>query len=248
MVIHGPAMPIALTRIFFSLVVLSKYAGFFRFSIFKTCEIYSIHWLITLVSLILFYVSTISMLAGYKSRLASITTSLGCFVMYAYEPHHHTFILAAVIFLLGVAECGCNLSVDSLNKKKPKSVPYWPVILICAQMSAVYFWGAVDKLSFDFTSGARLESLFWTYWYGNTFEITPIIKSIVLFFSYSTIILELALAIGLWFKCVQLPLMVMGIIMHFLMHLWLPIGPFSLIVMWIYFLHYILIFKTSTHE
>lgn len=243
--IYGPAIPVALARIFFSVIVIVKYGNIFRINLFKLLN-HGFPFGVLVFTLTFFYTVTLMMLFGFKSRFSCFLTSLGCFALYFYEPHHHTFLLSVVVLLIGLAKSGAHLSVDALRNKANQelNIPYWPIILVCVQMSAIYFWGAIDKLTIDFLSGARIETLLWKYWLWGSFEITPIIYAVILFLSWSTLLLELVLSFGLWIKKYQKILIISGVLMHLFMHIFLPIGPFSLMMVGVYFLFYITVHHT----
>ncbi len=260
--IYGPAFVVSLTRIFFSLMALHRFSPIYSFrgfneyknshfggGVYPVIENFSFHdnVFMFIAFSIFFYVSLISMLFGYKTKISTLMSGIACMLtVFIYDPRHHPYLIGLAIFLLFFSDSSRTLSLDSKSiVLKNESVKFWPIILILIQMSAIYLWGTYAKLNFDYLSGSRLESILYFYWPFENFEYTSLTKNIVIFLTYSTLILEILLGVGLWFKKIQIPLFISGCIMHFMMHFCLPIGSFTLMVYFIYFLYFIVVNYTE---
>jgi hypothetical protein len=104
----------------------------------------------------------------------------------------------------------------------------WGIRLVALQLSAVYFWGAVDKTTGPFLSGQRMEAILVQYYFDLDLPRSSLFHPLVAMSSVATVALEYALAIGLWIPRFQRRLMVAGIVFHAIIYLTLPVQTFSL--------------------
>ena len=124
------------------------------------------------------------MFVGYLSRLACFATGLSVLALYVAGPvtqtagwaHHHVYLLAVACLLLAMTDCGRSYSIDRLRAvnaagraqpMRDDPLEYGSLLgqrLIALQLSAMYFWTAIDKTDRAFLSGERLEQTFtWIY-------------------------------------------------------------------------------------
>ncbi len=199
----------------------------------------------TLLGASLFASSTL-MLLGWRSRLATAWTGLTLAAIVVYLGvverhyallHHHVSLLMIATVLLALTPCGGSLSLDRWRAVRaaeragrpppPERGPQWAVHLIALQMSAVYLWGAIDKTRVAWLSGERLEAILMYHYTGSDWPSWPGFPALCLAGAVSTVALEYALAVGLWFPRWHRVLIPTVIVFHGLLYFTLPVATFS---------------------
>jgi hypothetical protein len=194
-----------------------------------------------------FWISTSAMLVGYKSSVASAWAGATSLVVIAVFGslhrrdmfvHHHTTLLAFVMLFTALTPCGGSYSVDRLlavRRAEARGEPapeergsLWGLRLVALQLSAVYFWGAVDKTTVPFLSGERMEAILVQYYFDLDLPRWSLFHPLVAVTSVATAALEYALAIGLWIPRFRRRLMLAGLVFHAIIYLILPVQTFSL--------------------
>lgn len=200
-----------------------------------------------------FYASSILVLLGFLSRISLPLLAFTMISIYYYLGHylkihsitsHHTYLLCIVPTFLALSPCEKSFSLDRYftfrkaiaNRQKlpQERGVIWPSILIGLQLSSIYFWSAYSKISPDFISGERLEMIFaYTYY---DYEITKFssFSLIAKILSISTILVELLLAFGLWFKSSRNLTLAIGVFFHLTLYYTLPVSTFSLTMILLY--------------
>ncbi|MDC3148999.1 HTTM domain-containing protein [Prochlorococcus sp. AH-716-I05] len=257
--LEGPSTPLAFLRISFAFISWQKYCDYFLYHrkldkiLEKSIEIFGqlnftqelFVALIYLFICIFFQISFSGMLFGFKSKFFTCCLGIIAFSIYFIDPHHHTFLLSCILIILSFSNIDKSFSIDSRGNYKSVNVSYAPLAMLCVLNSSVYFWSATDKLfSIDFLSGNRLEALFWQYWPGSSFEQTSLFDLSLVAISLVIIIIQYLLAFGLWNKKLFFPIVIIGFILHIMMYLALPIGPFSIIMWLLYYVFYLVRFKS----
>lgn len=108
---------------------------------------------------------------------------------------NHFYLLILVVFLLTVAGSGTVLSVDA-TRGRSQEVPAWGVLLLKSQLTVVYTFAALTKMTEGFLSGEVLAAQLGTGWVGVPDAlVTPAWMRTL---AVATIAVELALAWGLW--------------------------------------------------
>lgn len=183
------------------------------------------------------YLSSFCLLIGFKSRLAAAWAGLsiaaaviwlGVVQKHYALVHHHISLLMILTLLLAFTPCGRSFSVDRWRRPDlPESGPLWGVKLIALQASAVWFWGAIDKLHGGWLSGERMQAI-WMYFYtgsdfprGGGFVLASQAVAI------STVIIELALAIGMWFPRWHRLLIPLTLAFHAVIYFTVPVATFT---------------------
>jgi hypothetical protein len=199
-------------------------------------------WVLTLV----FFPLTTAMVLGVWSRVSTAGCALMLWVMAVYYGlelgiddwrHHHTNLLVLAVTFLAFTPCGQSLSVDRwwavraarrAGEAPPVEVgPLWATRLIGALLATVYLWSAFDKCNPAFLSGERLQHIA-VRWY--LFEVpdawwfAPACQAA----AWITVALEVALPIGLWVPRWQRFFVPLGVLLHGLFYVLLPVGTFSL--------------------
>ncbi len=158
--------------------------------------------------------------------------------------HHHTFLLVMAILFIALTPCGRSYSLDrwlALRRAKKLGLPppseignLWGLRLIAIQLSVVYFWTAYEKLYWGFLSGERMELLFYNYYAGYDYASILGFSALCCIVAITTVILEFLLAFGLYIPRFHKYLMPVGIVLHVLFYLLLPIRTFTLAMILLY--------------
>ena len=219
------ARPVALARIVIGVAVLLKLLGgtrhLARLVEPTTIKLPMLPWLpaptpaIVTVLLVLWGVGGICFLIGWRTRSAGVLLTLvfaAQLVLDQQTYSNHLYLLALVIGWLTVADSGAALSVDA--RRRPRAaVPAWPVFLLQAQVSLVYAFAALSKLTPDYLSGLALAPFVplkaWVALIG-----LPAVATIVLLMSWAGILLEAMLAIYLWSPRHRVAAALLGVILH----------------------------------
>jgi hypothetical protein len=107
-------------------------------------------WFFLLVSAGL-SVSSVALLVGYRTTVASLTTGLLGFLgdgfVYSYGKIDHTFILVfAVPIIMAASGWGSEYSVDALRRTSRRAVDAWPLSLLALLLGFMMFTAGLPKL------------------------------------------------------------------------------------------------------
>ena len=187
------------------------------------------------------------MCVGLWTRVSSIGTTIIVAIMYSIHPsfrHHHTFLLLAAFFFIALTPCGHSYSLDrwlalrraqqSDSLPSPEVGNLWGLRLIAIQLSMVYFWTAYEKLYWGFLSGDRIEMLVYNYYAGYDYASLPGFSALCFIAAITTVVLEFLLSFGLYIPKLRKYLMPVGIVLHILFYILLPIRTFTLAVILLY--------------
>lgn len=197
---------------------------------------------------VLFYAATLAMMAGLATRLATALVAAVLLHLHLsaatgghlrFFAHHHQALLTYVTCLMVLVPAGRSLSLDRWLAARrgpppPERGPLWPQRLLALQVSAVYLWSAVDKLAPDYLRGARLERTFMEIYVGSDFFPSPALHALLVAASLLVLLLELALAVGLWSPRARRWLIPLGIALHAAFFLALPLCVFSALMVLLY--------------
>jgi hypothetical protein len=162
----------------------------------------------------LWLIASAAFLVGYKTRLAgAIITFLSGYILFldqqTYSNHLYLFFL--IVSLLTVAGSGAALSID--RPGDADDVPAWPILLLKVQVSLVYGFSALAKLTPQFLSGEVLsQTLRQNGWL--VFPQSLRTSQLLTVLAIAAIILELFIAIALWIKRVRAAAVLAGVILH----------------------------------
>jgi hypothetical protein len=196
------------------------------------------------------------MFIGLFSRIAAVGTAIvvNAIVFYFGHKlgngawtHHHTTVLAFFLAWFALAPCGRSLSVDrwlALARAKklgllppPERGPIWTLRLVSLQVAAVYFWTAFDKLNPAFAGGVKMEE-YWLTYYAAELPESPLFRVAALGASWATIGLEFALAVGLFVARTRRYLFPIGIALHGIFYVMLPVSTYS-VTFWVAYLAFL---------
>jgi hypothetical protein len=194
-----------------------------------------------------FWSSTTAMLFGYRAQWSTLTTALTLLAGRAYfgsllhdgswGSNHHVHLLIAATIGCALTPSGRSYSLDrwlALRRCDRRAEPpplergrVAALYLIALQLSAVYFWGAVNKTTWGWLSGAKLESQLLDFIFDSDPPDLPGWHLMVAAFAIGTLLLEYALAFGLWLPSARRWLIPIGIAFHIAIYVTLPVSIFS---------------------
>jgi hypothetical protein len=203
-----------------------------------------------LIAMLLFG-STLLLFVGYRSRAMSLLTAVSigvCIGQFGIIEkrdyvHHHTQLMMITALLLSSTACGNALSIDRwlATRKQPNapllSGPVWGQRLLCVHVSTIYLWSVFEKFSWAFLSGARMEH-YYLFFYGGSHVPGGAASWIFPFAAWGTIVVEVFLAIGLWFRRTRLAAVAVGILFHLTLYYTLPVATFSIQMILLYVLFF----------
>ncbi len=247
---EGSTRPLALVRIGVALILWSRFGS--DFALFA----HRLSWLWTLVGLS-FFLSTSAMLVGLRARLAGAWVALTLGVIIGHFGvvggnkdylHHHVTLLLIVAILLALAPCGRSYSVDRWlavraaeragTEPPPERGPLWAQWLVCLQLSAVYFWGAVDKTNPGYLSGERMEHYILYYNLGSSYPRSPLFAPLVQASALFSVAFEYVLAFGLWRRRWRRWLVPAGVVFHGVIYFTMPVITFTVTTWLLYVLYF----------
>ncbi len=242
---EGSTRTVALIRIGLAALAWSEYGRFFRGHVDLNAGRIAVGWC--------FYLFSTSMFLGLFSRCSALLTGSVLFVAYfklgyhGYKSelvHHHTYAMNTLVALLALTPCGRSYSLDrwlALRRASGKGMvlpaesgPLWAVPLLSLQVSMIYLGGAYDKLHELFLSGGRLQQLFSLYFGSHEGVAIPYFFELMTVLAWATVILEFALAFGLFIPRLHRYLMPAGITFHALIYWSMPVSTFSLMMILMY--------------
>lgn len=194
-----------------------------------------------------FWLSTTLLLVGYRSRLASAATAATCLYMfYALGVFggrdewnsHHVWVLLSTASLLVLTPCGNSYSIDrwlSLRRGTPLPERGWTggVNLMALQLSAVYFWSAVDKSNWGFLSGQRLQAIFLNLYLENV-PSGAWADALIAAVAVSVVAFEYFISVGIHVRRTHWWLLPAGLVLHALFFVLIPVSVFSVNVALLY--------------
>ncbi|AYE86769.1 HTTM domain-containing protein [Sulfitobacter sp. D7] len=198
---------------------------------------------------LVFFIFAIAALLGVRARLSIGLLGLTIFLLYGMRQaglgtagwnHHHVYLLGISCIFLMFTDCGRSYSFDrwtaiqSGNRILPEHGILWGQRLIALQMSALYFWTAVDKSDQAFISGQRLEQIFvWSY-SGRTLEILLASPMLLALMSCAVLVVEYFLAYAILTRRHRATAIFIGLSMHSTFYLLLPVSTYSATMMLLY--------------
>lgn len=199
---------------------------------------------------LLWYAATAAMFLGLFSRLSTaITGALGLFLYYGLghqmgvEPytHHHTYLLFTLPVLLALTPCGGSFSLDRALALRRGDAPRergldWGRHLIKVQLSAIYLFGAWSKTEWGHASGERMEQYFMVLYQGSDYPAWPGFHWLMVALSVTVILLEYAIALGIWLPSARKWILGFGVILHAGIYVSLPVATFSASMLLLYLL------------
>ncbi|HMV66888.1 MAG TPA: HTTM domain-containing protein [Myxococcota bacterium] len=232
----GPADNLALLRVGLVLVCWSEWGA--QLQAFRAITAHQ------LALSMAFFVPTTLMLLGLATRPASIATAAVLQWIYWGEgiglgkeawTHHHSWVIVGCTSLLALAPAGRVLSLDAWLAERrgrplPDTAPTWVLRLIGFQLANVYFWGAWDKTTWAFLSGQRLHHHAIGLFLGSD-PVGAWVAPLMAALAVATVIIEYWLAFALWLPGQRAAAMVVGVLLHWVFYVFMPVGTFSVVMM-----------------
>jgi predicted DCC family thiol-disulfide oxidoreductase YuxK len=106
-------------------------------------------------------IAALLFLVGWRTRVAgAVLAAALASVLFIDQQMYNNYLYLMVLSvgLLTVADSGAALSLDARRRQAQETIPAWPVILLCVQVSIVYGFAAIAKLNPDFLSGSVVAS------------------------------------------------------------------------------------------
>lgn len=203
---------------------------------------------------LLFFGATLAMMAGLFSRISVPLVGLMMTYFYLYrglyEGEEAWRVIqqywAPTLFMIFTSS-GRSFSVDRwLAVRRAQKAGEDPpeergnlmgLRLIAILVSSIYLWGSLDKMDVAFLSGQRLDRI-WMHFYGSSdYPDWGWWPAAMWFFGTMTVVTEVSLALGLLYRPTRKYMVAVGIFMHAVFYMVLPVSSFSL-MMWACYLAY----------
>lgn len=150
---------------------------------------------------------------------------------------NHQTLLVAVTVLLALGPSTAAWSLDARRRGSRTTVPAWPVLLLRTQVSTLYAFTALAKLTPSFLDGSVLRA--------DAPALVALVDSapvdVVPLLAWATVATELFLAVGLWLRATRRVAIALGLVLHTSILLALPgllleLLPFALLTVGTYLL------------
>ncbi len=242
----GSTRALGLVRVLLALVVWSRWAGDVSPYIEASPQ--------RVVLAVAFFASSTSMAVGWYSRASTAATGVVVCTMVLWFgrvqgvedwTHHHPTVLAILVLLLALTPCGRSFSLDrylAVGRTRAAGEPppdevgdLWAADLLCLQVCTLYLWSAVDKTTWAYVSGARLEQLLMQYYVGSDWPELPLLQAVLAMVAVAVLLLEYVLVVGLWVPRLRRWLIPLGLAMHGLFYVLIPVSTFT-VTMWTVYL------------
>jgi hypothetical protein len=176
-------------------------------------------WLTVLV--VLTIAAGAAVMVGWNTEQAAIVSVvLGVAILLwdqqTYSSHRllATLLMAYLVF----AKAGTAWSVRPIAGQP--SVPWWPQLLMMSQLSVLYCFSGLSKINVWFISGIPLASWVWIELPSNLYFVASIM----------TIVVELTIAVGLWFQASRRVAILLGLGLHLSIVVLMNHDTFALLV------------------
>jgi hypothetical protein len=162
------------------------------------------------------FIAALSFLLGFYTTWAGAVISLLSFYTLALDEQtysNHFYLFFLIVLLLTIADSGAALSLDALRTGKKERVAGWPVLLLRLQVSLVYAFSALAKLTPQFLSGEILSQTVKPHgWltFPQSWRSSQILSALAM----SAIALELFVALALWSRRLRWAAVVGGLALH----------------------------------
>ena len=165
--------------------------------------------------ILVWVLAAMAFVIGWKTRIAGAV--LACVIGYSllldqqlYS--NHLYLLFLIVMLLTIADSGAAISIDARQAERA-TIAGWPIWLLKAQVSIVYIFSAIAKLTPQYLSGEVLtESLkhygFFTVPMAWRVPVAMKLLAIV------AIVMELFVGLGLWSRRLRPVAVIAGVLFH----------------------------------
>jgi hypothetical protein len=140
----------------------------------------------------------------FTAPAAIVSVALGAIILIwdqqLYSSHRWFGIL--LLAYLVFAQSDTAWSVKPFRARR--TVRWWPQLLMMSQLSVLYVFSAISKMNLTFISGAPLSGWVWLELPWQAFFVASIV----------TIVVELVIGIGLWFRASRRVAALFGVALH----------------------------------
>ena len=157
---------------------------------------------------------------------------------------HHTYLLVAAVIYIALTQSERSYSVDRwLAVRRARRLGVQPpsergnllgLRLIALQVATVYFWGAFDKTGLGWFNGSRVEQILMVKYTGSDYPDWPLFHEASVLLGAATVLLEYALAFGLFLPRLRRFLMPLGVLFHGSLYFVVPVKTFSTTMILLY--------------
>lgn len=242
---EGSTRAIGLLRIALAAIILIRYGNEIAF--------FAVDDIRHAVLAAYFFLLVPLMLIGAYTRLTVPLVAGLLFCMYflfGFQPdkvgwnHHHSYLLMISVVFLSFTPCGRSYSLDRYRSvreaehgrqaTKPEYGQLWGTRLIGLQMSALYFWTAVDKSDWAFVSSQRLEQIMVWHHSGRPLATLMLCPAFLVAASIAVVVVEYLLAIAIHLKRLQWTAIRVALAMHATFYILLPVETYSITMIALY--------------
>lgn len=165
--------------------------------------------------ILLWVLAAIAFAVGWKTRIAG--AALVCVIGYSllldqqlYS--NHLYLLFLIVVLLTIADSGAAISIDARRGERA-TMPGWPVWLLKVQVSIVYIFSAIAKLTPQYLSGEVLNESLKQYGFF-TVPMTWRMPVAMKLLAIVAIVMELFVGLGLWSRRLRPGAVIAGVLFH----------------------------------
>ena len=165
--------------------------------------------------ILVWVVVAVMFVVGCKTRVAGavLTSMIGYSLLVDQQVYsNHLYLLFLIVLLLTIADSGSAISVDTRQGERA-TVEGWPLWLLKIQVSIVYIFSAIAKLTPSYLSGEVLTESLKQYGYF-TVPMSWRVPVAMKLMSFVAIGIELFIAVGLWSKRLRPIAVVAGVLFH----------------------------------
>jgi hypothetical protein len=235
---EGSTRSVSLLRILMALICWSRWANEVQW--YRTMRLDG------LALCIAFFVSTTLMLVGWKSRWSTLAVGLVTVAMvHVVDPgrwySHHTRAIELIVLGLVLTPCGRSYSLDRwlalrraerTGTEPPAEIgPTWGRLSIGLVVGAIYLWSGLDKLDPAFVSGERIQHMVMHTYLGSTYPSSPLFPWLTMLSSWFVTATWIVMPVALFHPRLQRVFIPLGLFLHAVIYLTLPVGPFT-VTMW----------------
>jgi len=134
--------------------------------------------------------------SGAFSRLAAACISaLGFYLLLTGYYSNHLYLLSSVLLLLAMTDCQRAFAI---RPRESGGSTGWPLVLMRFQLSIVYGYAGIAKILGDWPDGG-----FFLYIQANAVLPLPDLSGFAVSISWAVILLEIGIALAVWFRGIR---------------------------------------------
>ena len=165
--------------------------------------------------MLLWLLAAIAFTVGWKTRMAGavLVGAIGYSLLLDQQLYsNHLYLLFLIVVLLTIANSGAAISMDAKQAERA-TVPGWPIWLLKVQISIVYLFSAIAKLTPQYLSGEVLTASLKQYGFF-TVPMTWRVPLAMKLLAIVAIVMELFIGLGLWSRRLRPVAVIAGVLFH----------------------------------